>query len=149
MYSLFYRYAPSKRWHIDTIMRVLTTVRILNNILPLMPFDLDSQHSKQWKYYPTKHKCSNQIWGHTLANTCFHFIANLEIFIEDSFLIGLVSVLPHRQGAMCETIPFQTSSSSSPTVWRCMPTQSRDSTKHCWMTSHRSEQFSLDLGHLH
>lgn len=29
MYSLYYRYAPSKRWHIDTIMRVLTTVRTL------------------------------------------------------------------------------------------------------------------------
>lgn len=29
MYSLCSRYAPSKRWHIDTIMRVLTTVRTL------------------------------------------------------------------------------------------------------------------------
>lgn len=63
-------------------------------------------------------------------------------------LKGLVPL--HRQEATCGTIPFPTSSNWSPTVWRCMPTQYRDSTKLCWTTSPRSVQLCfgsrLDLG---
>lgn len=35
-----YRYAPSKRWHIDTIMRVLTTVRVSKDTPPSIDFKL-------------------------------------------------------------------------------------------------------------
>lgn len=67
---------------------------------------------------------------------------DLFVFVIDT------SARPSRREAMCETILFPTSSSSSPTVWRCMPTQSRDFTKHCWMTSRRSEPFSSRFGTL-
>lgn len=50
---------------------------------------------------------------------------------------------PSRLGAMSEMILSPTSSSSSQTAWRCMPTQYRDFTKHCWMTSLRSERLLL------
>lgn len=42
-----------------------------------------------------------------------------------------------RRGVTSETTLSLTSFSSSPTVWRCMLTPCRDSTKPCWMTSHR------------
>lgn len=66
----------------------------------------------------------------------------------------IVSFAPlHRQEATCVTILSPTSSSWSPTVWRCMPTQCRDFTKLCWTTSPRSEQvcfgLRLHLGYLH
>lgn len=66
----------------------------------------------------------------------------------------IVSLAPFcRQEATCVTILFPTSSSWSPTVWRCMPTQYRDFTKLCWTTSPRSERvcfgLRLHLGYLH
>lgn len=66
-------------------------------------------------------------------------LASLQTFYSCSPLNQYI--YPYRQVATCETILFPTSSSSSPTVWRCMLTQCRDFTKHCWMTSLRSEQF--------
>lgn len=50
-----------------------------------------------------------------------------------------------RQEATYETTLFPTLSSSSQTAWRCMPTQFRDFTKHCWMTFHRSEWFCSSM----
>lgn len=40
-----YRYAPSKRWHIDTIMRVLTTVRVSKNTPPSIDLKLLSLYN--------------------------------------------------------------------------------------------------------
>lgn len=72
------------------------------------------------------------------------------ITIEGSFALLIdICAHPYRQAVMCETILFPTSSSSSPTVWRCMPTLCRDFTKLCWMTSHRSEQFQFGHSLLH
>lgn len=83
-----------------------------------------------------------------LSYCSFSFTANY-LF---AFLIAM-SAHPYRREATCEMILFPTSSSSSPTVWRCMPTRYRDFTKHCWMTSPRYEQFCfgpwLDVEHLH
>lgn len=105
MWSCCFRYAPSKRWHIDTIMRVLTTVRISN--ICLITSSINRHFADRRRISPASflHPCSS-----------------------------------YRLGAMSETIPFPTSSSSSPTAWRCTPTQYRDYTKHCWMTSLRSAQ---------
>lgn len=60
--------------------------------------------------------------------------------------VAMKRVVPlHRQEATCGTIPFPTSSSWSPTAWRCMPTQYRDCTKRCWTTSPRSAQRLLHI----
>ena len=78
---------------------------------------------------------SHQIWQKTSSINAALF--SLQTSIQDCIV---VSSHPYRQGVMCEMTLSPISSSSSPTVWRCMPTQYRDSTKHCWMTSHRSER---------
>ncbi len=36
---VYCRYAPSKRWHIDTIMRVLTTVNVFHWFTPTVKLD--------------------------------------------------------------------------------------------------------------
>lgn len=154
MYSWCYRYAPSKRWHIDTIMRVLTTVRISQKkpLVPLKPLIMDSIlfsvliiiQVLPWIWQ----MISSNLAIDLLSYCRFSFTANY-LF---AFLIA-ISAHPYRQEATCETILFPTSSSSSPTVWRCMPTQYRDFIKHCWMTSPRYEHFWfgpwLDVEHLH
>lgn len=118
-YSCFYRYAPSKRWHIDTIMRVLTTVRVEKHLL------FCSFETAEFKYY---------------------YMTISVLPWAGRFAVALKRVVPlHRQEATCGTIPFPTSSSWSPTVWRCMPTQYRDCTKRCWTTSPRSEQRLLPI----
>lgn len=124
MCSWCYRYAPSKRWHIDTIMRVLTTVRI-------------SQEKPSGIAFCSLHDTKDLVKSNNRPFQLLQF----QLYCKLLPLLIVTSAHPYRREATCVTIPCPTSSNLSPTVWRCTPTQYRDFTKRCWTTSPRYKHF--------